>query len=236
MKKLTAVLPLFIAFIFALSASAQGRYLIKGGDPNGINKWYMGRQIAHVMSHFGIDWLERQEREMEENTSQLIKNLNIKPGMTLADIGAGSGYHSALLSKKVGNGKVFAVDIEPEMINYLNNRIKLEKLTGIVPVLSKETNVSLPENTLDLVLIADGYHEFSYPYEMAVSILKALKPGGKLVLVEFRAEDDTVPIKDIHKMTEEQAVKELKVAGFTFEKNIKNLPWQHCMIFIKPAS
>lgn len=236
MKKLTAVLPLFIAFIFALSASAQGRYLIKGGDPNGINKWYMGRQIAHVMSHFGIDWLERQEREMEENTSQLIKNLNIKPGMTLADIGAGSGYHSALLSKKVGNGKVFAVDIEPEMINYLNNRIKLEKLTGIVPVLSKETNVSLPENTIDLVLIADGYHEFSYPYEMAVSILKALKPGGKLVLVEFRAEDDTVPIKDIHKMTEEQAVKELKVAGFTFEKNIKNLPWQHCMIFIKPAS
>lgn len=236
MKKLTAVLPLFIAFIFALSASAQGRYLIKGGDPNGINKWYMGRQIAHVMSHFGIDWLERQEREMEENTSQLIKNLNIKPGMTLADIGAGSGYHSALLSKKVGNGKVFAVDIEPEMINYLNNRIKLEKLTGIVPVLSKETNVSLPENTIDLVLIADGYHEFSYPYEMAVSILKALKPGGKLVLVEFRAEDDTVPIKDIHKMTEEQAVKELKVAGFTFEKNIKNLPWQHCIIFIKPAS
>ena len=236
MKKLTAVLPLFIAFIFALSASAQGRYLIKDGDPNGINKWYMGRQIAHVMSHFGIDWLERQEREMEENTSQLIKNLNIKPGMTLADIGAGSGYHSALLSKKVGNGKVFAVDIEPEMINYLNNRIKLEKLNGIVPVLSKETNVSLPVNTIDLVLIADGYHEFSYPYEMAVSILKALKPGGKLVLVEFRAEDDTVPIKDIHKMTEEQAVKELKVAGFTFEKNIKNLPWQHCMIFIKPAS
>lgn len=236
MKKLTAVLPLFIAFIFALSASAQSRYLIKGGDPNGINKWYMGRQIAHVMSHFGIDWLERQEREMEENTSQLIKNLNIKPGMILADIGAGSGYHSALLSKKVGNGKVFAVDIEPEMINYLNNRIKQEKLTGIVPVLSKETNVSLPENTIDLVLIADGYHEFSYPYEMAVSILKALKPGGQLVLVEFRAEDDTVPIKDIHKMTEEQAVKELKVAGFTFEKNIKNLPWQHCMIFIKPAS
>ncbi len=136
----------------------------------------------------------------------------------------------------MGNGKVFAVDIEPEMINYLNNRIKLEKLNGIVPVLSKETNVSLPENTIDLVLIADGYHEFSYPYEMAVSILKALKPGGKLVLVEFRAEDDTVPIKDIHKMTEEQAVKELKVAGFTFEKNIKNLPWQHCMIFIKPAS
>ncbi|MFM7091609.1 MAG: class I SAM-dependent methyltransferase [Bacteroidota bacterium] len=236
MKKLTAVLPLFIAFIFTLSASAQGRYLIKGGDPNGINKWYMGRQIAHVMSHFGIDWLERQEREMEENTSQLIKNLNIKPGMTLADIGAGSGYHSALLSKKVGNGKVFAVDIEPEMINYLNNRIKLEKLNGIVPVLSKETNVSLPENTIDLVLIADGYHEFSYPYEMAVSILKALTTGVTPVLVEFRAEDDTVPIKDIHKMTEEQAVKELKVAGFTFEKNIKNLPWQHCMIFIKPAS
>jgi protein-L-isoaspartate O-methyltransferase len=236
MIKSKSILLIFSAFLFAFSTSAQERYLISGGDPNGINKWYMGRQIAHVMSHFGIEWLERQEREIEENTSQLIKNLNIKPGMILADIGAGSGYHSALLSKKIGNGKVYAVDIEPEMIAYLKKRIKREKLTGIVPILSKETSVSLPENSVDLVLIADGYHEFSYPYEMAVSVLKALKPGGKLVLVEFKAEDDAVPIKDIHKMSEAQAVKELKAAGFTFEKNIKNLPWQHCMLFIKPGN
>jgi FkbM family methyltransferase len=193
----------------------------------------MGRQIAHVMSHFGIDWLEREEREMEENTSLLLKNLAVKPGMVVADIGAGSGYHSALLSKMVGTGKVFAVDVEPEMIAYLNQRIKQEKLIRIVPVLSTEQKVSLPENTIDMMLLVDVYHEFSFPYEMALSMRAALKPGGKLVLVEFRAEDLTVPIKTIHKMSEVQAIKEFKAAGFAFDKNIDNLPWQHCMVFIK---
>jgi ubiquinone/menaquinone biosynthesis C-methylase UbiE len=211
----------------------QDRYKIRAGDPNGINKWYMGRQIAHVMSHYGIDWLEREEREMEENTSLLLKNLAVKPGMVVADIGAGSGYHSALLSKMVGTGKVFAVDVEPEMIAYLNARIKQEKLTRIVPVLSTEQKVSLPENTIDMMLLVDVYHEFSFPYEMALSMRAALKPGGKLVLVEFRAEDPTVPIKTIHKMSEAQAIKEFKAAGFAFDKNIDNLPWQHCMVFTK---
>jgi FkbM family methyltransferase len=193
----------------------------------------MGRQIAQVMSHYGIDWLEREEREMEENTTQLLKNLSVKPGMLVADIGAGSGYHSALLSKMVGNGKVFAVDVEPEMIAYLNARIKQEKLSRIVPVLSTEKNVALPENTVDIILLVDVYHEFSFPYEMALSMRSALKPGGKLVLVEFRAEDLTVPIKTIHKMSEKQSVKELKAAGFKFEQNMDNLPWQHCMVFTK---
>jgi len=212
---------------------AQELYNTKPGDPNGINKWYMGRQIAQVMSHYGIDWLEREEREMEENTTQLLKNLSVKPGMLVADIGAGSGYHSALLSKMVGNGKVFAVDVEPEMIAYLNARIKQEKLSRIVPVLSTEKNVALPENTVDIILLVDVYHEFSFPYEMALSMRSALKPGGKLVLVEFRAEDLTVPIKTIHKMSEKQSVKELKAAGFKFEQNMDNLPWQHCMVFTK---
>jgi ubiquinone/menaquinone biosynthesis C-methylase UbiE len=193
----------------------------------------MGRQIAQVMSHYGIDWLERKEREMEENTSLLLKNLAVKPGMVIADIGAGSGYQSALLSKMVGSGKVFAVDVEPEMIAYLNERIKQEKLTHIVPVLSTEQNVSLPENSIDMMLLVDVYHEFSYPYEMTVSMLAALKPGGKLVLVEFRSEDPTVPIKTIHKMSEAQAIKEFKAAGFAFDKNISNLPWQHCIVFTK---
>ncbi len=193
----------------------------------------MGRQIAQVMSHYGIDWLEREEREREENTSLLLKNLSIKPGMVIADIGAGSGYHSALLSKIVGTGKVFAVDVEPEMIAYLNERIKQEKLSRIVPVLSTEQKVFLPENTIDIMLLVDVYHEFSYPYEMALSMLAALKPGGKLVLVEFRSEDPTVPIKTIHKLSKSQAIKEFKAAGFIFDKNIDNLPWQHCMIFTK---
>lgn len=193
----------------------------------------MGRQIAHVMSHFGIDWLERPEREFEENSTQLLKNLNLNPGMQIADIGAGSGYYSKLISTRIGNGKVYAVDIEPEMISFLNERIKLEKLSNIITVLGKETDVALPPSNLDLILLVDVYHEFSYPYEMAQSMYRALKSDGKLVLVEFRAEDDEVPIKTIHKMSEAQAVKELKAAGFRLEKNIRNLPWQHCMIFVK---
>ena len=229
--KTSVLLTLFLTI--SLSTIGQDRYKIRSGDPNGINKWYMGRQIAHVMSHFGIDWLEREEREMEENTSLLLKNLAVKPGMFVADIGAGSGYHSALLSKMVGTGKVFAVDVEPEMIAYLNARITQEKLSRIVPVLSTEQKVSLPENTIDMMLLVDVYHEFSFPYEMALSMRAALKPGGKLVLVEFRAEDPTVPIKTIHKMSEAQAIKEFKAAGFTFDKNIDNLPWQHCMVFTK---
>jgi ubiquinone/menaquinone biosynthesis C-methylase UbiE len=229
--KVTLLSTLFLTV--SLCTLGQDRYKIRAGDPNGINKWYMGRQIAHVMSHYGIDWLEREEREMEENTTLLLKNLAVKPGMVVADIGAGSGYHSALLSKMVGTGKVFAVDVEPEMIAYLNARIKQEKLSRIVPVLSTEQKVSLPENTIDMMLLVDVYHEFSFPYEMALSMRAALKPGGKLVLVEFRAEDPTVPIKTIHKMSEAQAIKEFKAAGFTFDKNIDNLPWQHCMVFTK---
>ncbi len=225
---------LFFTFLLlSIFSFGQDRYSIKNGDSNGINKWYMGRQIAHVMSHYGIDWLERDEREMEENTSLLLKNLAVKPGMVIADIGAGSGYHSALLSKMVGTGKVFAVDVEPEMIIYLNERIKQEKLTRIIPVLSAEQEVSLPGNTVDMMLLVDVYHEFSYPYEMALSMRAALKPGGKLVLVEFRSEDPTVPIKTIHKMSKAQAVKEFKAAGFVLDENIDNLPWQHCMVFIK---
>ena len=233
MHMLKPCILLFVFLSLSLFSLGQDRYKISTGDPNGINKWYMGRQIAQVMSHYGIDWLEREEREMEENTSLLLKNLAVKPGMVIADIGAGSGYHSALLSKMVGSGKVFAVDVEQEMIFYLNERIKQEKLSSIVPVLSEEQNVSLPDNTVDMMLLVDVYHEFSYPYEMALSMLAALKRGGKLVLVEFRSEDPAVPIKTIHKMSEAQAIKEFKAAGFVFDKNIDNLPWQHCMVFTK---
>jgi ubiquinone/menaquinone biosynthesis C-methylase UbiE len=215
------------------NASAQTRYLNKAGDPNGIDKWYMGRQIAHVMSHFGIEWLERPEREFEENTTTLIKNLQLQPGMNVADIGAGSGYHSRLISKKIGKGKVYAVDVEPIMLVYLKQRIAQENLQNIVPVLGTISSVSLPNESVDMMLLVDVYHEFSHPYEMVQSMFNALKPNGKLVLVEFRAEDESVPIKTIHKMSEAQAVKELKALGFRLEKNMKNLPWQHCMIFRK---
>jgi FkbM family methyltransferase len=230
MKRISCAI---IALLSLLMVSGQERYTYKGGDPNGINKWYMGRQIAYVMSHYGIGWLERPEREIEENSSLLIQNLKLKQGMNIADIGAGSGYYSKLISKQIGKGKVYAVDVEPEMIAFLDARIKKEKLNNVVTVLGTETSVSLTESSIDMMLLVDVYHEFSFPYEMGISMHKALKADGKLVLVEFRAEDPMVPIKEIHKMSEKQSVKELKAAGFRLEKNISNLPWQHCMIFVK---
>lgn len=233
MKSIHYILFALCLYTCGTNASAQTRYLNKAGDPNGIDKWYMGRQIAHVMSHFGIEWLERPEREFEENTTTLIKNLQLQPGMNVADIGAGSGYHSRLISKKIGKGKVYAVDVEPIMLVYLKQRIAQENLQNIVPVLGTISTVSLPNESVDMMLLVDVYHEFSHPYEMGQSMFNALKPNGKLVLVEFRAEDESVPIKTIHKMSEAQAVKELKAVGFRLEKNMKNLPWQHCMIFRK---
>ena len=233
MKYFRELLFITIAFVSVLNSSGQERYIIKKGDPNGINKWYMGRQIAHVMSHWGIDWLERPERQFEENSDLLLKNLNLKPGMHIADIGAGSGYYSSLMAKRIGNGKVYAVDVEPQMILFLNERIKEEKLSNVTTVLGSETSTALPSSSIDLMLLVDVYHEFSFPYEMGLSMYNALKPNGRLVLVEFRSEDESVPIKTIHKMSEAQSVKELKAVGFRLEKNTSNLPWQHCMVFVK---
>ena len=233
MKQLRALLFITIAIVSFLNSNGQEKYIIKGGDPNGINKWYMGRQIAYVMSHWGIDWLERPERQFEENSALLLKNLNLKSGMHVADIGAGSGYYTSLIAKRIGNGKVYAVDVEPQMILFLNERIKEEKLSNVITVLGSEKSTALPSSSIDMMLLVDVYHEFSFPYEMGQSMYNALKPEGHLVLVEFRSEDETVPIKTIHKMSEAQSVKELKAVGFRLEKNISNLPWQHCMVFVK---
>ncbi len=196
----------------------------------------MGRQIAHVMGHFGIEWLERPERETEENVSTLLKNMELRPGESIADIGAGSGYHVIRMAPRVQpGGKLYAVDIQPEMIEYLSAQAKEKQLSNVVPVLSSNQSVKLKGNSIDKMLLVDVYHEFDFPYEMAVSMLAALKPGGKLFLIEFRAEDPTVPIKNIHKMSEKQAVKELTAAGFSFMENKDNLPWQHCLVFEKPV-
>jgi protein-L-isoaspartate O-methyltransferase len=218
---------------FSNSVTAQDRYEYRDGDMDGIGKWYMGREIAYVMSHYGISWLERPEREKEERVTLLLKNMNLKPGMAVADIGAGSGYHAVRMAKMVGDGIIYAVDVEPKMIDYLNKKIKDEGYKNIKTILGKEQSVELPAASIDIMIMVDVYHELSFPYEMARSMLDALKPGGKLFLIEYRAEDSTVPIKQVHKMTQKQAVKELKAAGFSFVKNMGNLPWQHCMVFTK---
>jgi ubiquinone/menaquinone biosynthesis C-methylase UbiE len=193
----------------------------------------MGREIAYVMGFQGIDWLERSEREKEENVSTLINNMKIKPEDTIADIGAGSGYHVFRMAPVAKNGLVYAVDIQVEMLKAIQKTKKLKKVANVETVLGNEKSINLPKHSIDKILMVDVYHEFNFPAEMIASIKKALKPNGRLFLIEYRGEDPNVPIKKNHKMSEKQAVMEMKAAGFKLEQNVNNLPWQHCMIFEK---
>jgi protein-L-isoaspartate O-methyltransferase len=204
-------------------------------DPNGIGKFYMGREIAQVMGYQGAGWLERPEREKEEEPARLIKALALKPDMVVADIGAGSGYHTFLMAPLVGEkGKVLASDIQQEMLDIIVAKAKKLKVTNIEPVKGTETDPKLPVNGVDLILLVDVYHEFDHPFEMAEKMVDALKPGGRLVFVEFRMEDDKVPIKLVHKMSERQVIKEMEpFPEMAHTKTIGTLPWQHVIIFTK---
>jgi ubiquinone/menaquinone biosynthesis C-methylase UbiE len=206
-------------------------YTFSTGSPNGIGKWYMGREIAYVMGYQGIGWLERTAREKEEKTTQLLSNMHMEASDVIADIGAGSGYHVFRMARITTKGLIYAVDIQPEMLIAMNSKIADSAIKNVETILGGEQSVNLPENSIDKVLMVDVYHEFSYPLEMLTSIKNALKPEGRIFLIEYRGEDISVPIKTIHKMTEKQAEKEFEAAGFVLEKNIDNLPWQHCMIF-----
>ena len=237
--KNTFSLIFFISF-FLISAKSlaqvdekDAKYTYKTGDFNGIGKWYMGREIAYVMGFQGIDWLERSEREKEEDVSMLIKNMKIKSVDHIADIGAGSGYHAFKMASLAENGLIYAVDIQSEMLHEIELKKKSNRILNIETILGSEKSIHLPKHSLDKVLLVDVYHEFSYPIEMIKSIKNALKPNGLLFLIEYRGEDSNVPIKKIHKMTEKQSVLEMKAAGFKLKENIDNLPWQHCMIFEK---
>jgi protein-L-isoaspartate O-methyltransferase len=202
-------------------------------DPNGIGKFYMGREIAHVMGHVAADWLERPERETEEKTELLIETLKFGPGETVADIGAGTGYHTRRIAKKVlPGGKVYAVEIQREMLDLLTNSLVRIGITNVVPVLGTITDPNLP-GSVDTILLVDVYHEFDHPYEMTAAMCRALKPGGRLVFVEFRGEDEKVPIKRVHKMTEAQVKKEMSVHPLTWKETIGVLPWQHIIIFTR---
>jgi ubiquinone/menaquinone biosynthesis C-methylase UbiE len=203
-------------------------------DINGINKWYLGREIAHVMGAGGIPWLDRPEREDEEQPAKVLEALELKGGEVVADLGAGAGFFSFKMSPKVGEkGKVLAVDIQDEMIAELQKRIRKLKLSNVETVKCTETDPKLPEGGVDLVLMVDVYHELSYPYEVMTAIRKALKPGGRVVLVEYRKEDRKVPIKEVHKMSEEQMKKEMAVVGLEHLKTVGTLPRQHVAIFVK---
>jgi ubiquinone/menaquinone biosynthesis C-methylase UbiE len=212
------------------------RYEYRKGDPNGIGKWYMGREIAWVMSYHGASWLDRPERVKEEGTDKLLKALGgyVKPGMTVCDMGAGSGYYTFPLAEKVGaKGKVLAVDVQKEMLAIIKKRMKAKKVANVETVLGTNTDPKLPAGKVDLILMVDVYHEFSHPYEMSEAMVKALKPGGRVAFVEFRLEDEKVPIRRLHRMSERQVLKEMAPHPLRHVRTDGTLPWQHVILFEK---
>lgn len=212
---------------------SSGYELRPATDPNGISKYYQGRQIAHVMGHEGSGWLERADRDEEEGTEVLLHELQLKPTDVVADIGAGTGYFSFRISPLVPKGKVLAVDIQPEMISALQENKERNKAQNVEPVLGTTQNPNLPAGAVDVVLIVDAYHEFDHPREMMEAIRTSLTPEGRVVLAEYRAEDPQVHIKRIHKMSIEQARREMEAIGLEFDKSVEVLPQQHLMFFRK---
>jgi ubiquinone/menaquinone biosynthesis C-methylase UbiE len=222
------------ALLLSQSSFAQDGYTNTGLSLDGIGKAYMGREIAQVMGFAGAEWLERPERAKEERTDKLLPLLGIKPTDVVADIGAGIGYFSFQISPLVPQGKVYAQDVQQEMLDVIEARKAKGEGANIVTVLGGIADTRLPPASVDLILLVDVYHEFSLPREMGQAMVRALKPDGRIALIEYRAEDDGVPIKALHKMSVTQAKKEMAVLGLILKSvDSKTLPWQHVMIFAK---
>lgn len=228
---------MFLGLLMVVGVDAEhpGYTLKEGVSRDATGRVYLGREIAQVMGHQGAGWLERPEREREEQPKILMRLLDLKEGDVVADIGAGSGYHTRRMAKAVGaTGKIYAVDIQPEMLEILQSKLPTEGVHNVETVLGTIESANLPEASIDLAMMVDVYHEFSHPFEMIQSICAALKPGGRLVFVEYRAEDDSVPIKWHHKMTAAQVRKEMGPQPLRWVKTVSDeLPWQHFVVFEK---
>ncbi len=223
-------------------ASAQpadartGRYTTGRRSRDGIGKFYMGREISFVMGHEGAYWLEREERETEEKPEQVVEAMDLQPDSVVADIGAGTGYFSFRIAPRIPRGKVLAVDIQPEMLEAIEKKKVATGIANVETVLGSIEDPKLAPESIDLALLVDAYHEFSHPHEMMSALVRALRPGGRIVLVEYRGEDPSVPILPLHKMTEAQAVKEMATVGLHLLQNFSLLPQQHLMVFEKRAA
>jgi precorrin-6B methylase 2 len=203
-------------------------------DPNGTGKFYMGREIAQVMGPGGIEWLDRPAREEEEHPAKVIDALDLRSGEIVADLGAGSGYFTFRMAPKVGEtGKVLAIEIQEAMLSTLRTRAAALKAANVEVVQGSESDPRLPATGVDLVLVVDVYHELAYPFEVMTKVREALKPGGRVVFVEYRKEDPQVPIKEVHKMSVEQLEKEMSAVGLVRVRTVETLPLQHIVIFEK---
>ena len=227
-----------LSFVFAcgifISCQAQkDTYTFKNPSRDGTGKYFMGREISQVMGFAGKNWLERDTREEEENVSLAIEKFPINSSSVVADIGAGSGYYTFRIAPKVPKGKVYAVDIQEAAVKYLNDKSSDLGFENVEAIKGGEKGPNLPLNSIDLAIMVDVYHELSYPKEMLQAIWKSLKPTGKIILLEYRGEDPTIPIKPLHKMTERQAKKELEDNGFRLVENGDFLKIQHFLVFEK---
>jgi len=225
---------LFIANISLAQQATPPGYVSIPASTDGIGKRYMDREISGVMGWQGATWLERDKREREERTDLLLDALALKPGMIVADIGAGTGYLSRRMAPLVvPGGKIIALDLQPEMISILQTAVNRSGLKQIEVKQGSVDNIKLPKNSIDMAIMVDVYHELAYPYEVMASILQALKPRGRLVFVEYKAEDIRVPIKPLHKMSEAQIKREASIFPLDWERTVSTLPWQHVVVFRK---
>jgi FkbM family methyltransferase len=203
---------------------------------DGIGKVYMGREISKVMGHRGAAWLERSDRMPKERPDLVVDSLNLSPDDVVADIGAGTGYFTFRIAPNVPEGRVLAVDIQPEMLDIMRSRMQEQGIENISLVKGTESDTKLPADSVDVALMVDAYHEFAFPREMMLSIREALRPGGRVVLIEYRKEDPSVPIKPLHKMSEAQVKKEMEAVGLDWVETLDMLPRQHFIIVEKPSS
>jgi SAM-dependent methyltransferase len=224
------------ARVNAEGSAATPLYREGRGSPDGIGKFYQGREIASVMGFEGAGWLERPSRASEERPDLLVQELHLQPGMTVADIGAGSGYLSRRMAPLVQPGRVFAVDVQPQMVALLTELSQRPEFKNLVPIQGGADDVKLPPASVDLAVLVDVYHELAYPYEVMRSLAQALKPGGVVVLVEYRGEDPGVPIKALHKMSEAQIRREMSVLPLVWVRTSERLPMQHIVVFRKSAT
>jgi precorrin-6B methylase 2 len=242
-KYLTSILLLLSPVVFGCSGSPSHQQQSTSADtlvygrvrasPDGIGKTYFGREIAQVMGFAGAAWLERDEREEEENAQVAIGLLPLNASSVVADIGAGTGYYTFRIARLVPQGKVLAVEVQDESVRYLQERVKAGGVQNVEVVKGRESTPQLLPLSVDVALMVDVYHELEYPQEMLRAIHAALRPGGKLVLLEYRAEDPTVPIKRLHKLSVRQAKKELEANGFQMVRQDDRLPIQHFLVFEK---
>ena len=235
MMRIVSLLILLLAANLTLAQqTTPPGYVSIPASVDGIGKRYMDREISGVMGWQGATWLERGTREREERTDLLLNTLDLQPGMVVADIGAGTGYLSRRMAPLVmPGGKIIALDLQPEMVNILQTGVKRSGFTQIEVKLGTDKDIKLPKNSIDMAIMVDVYHELAYPYEVMTSIMQALKPKGRIVFVEYKAEDARVPIKTLHKMSEAQIKREAGVFALEWERTVSTLPWQHVVMFRK---